>query len=391
MDNNRKMNVLVLGASGAGKSTLIKAISGTEIITGVGEGNTQKISVYESKTWPIRFIDTKGFEYNIIEQMKTIRQVKKYTKGQVTNEQGEDLGIDAVWYCVEGTARRMFTNNIELMNKSIKGWKNIPVFAVITKSYSETDIPENIEAINNAFAKTKSVNLKGIVPVVAEEYHINEEVSVEPKNIDELCIKTLNCMDEAKEIAKENLDRMVLEQRRYTANAVTAGAATTAAVIGAVPFEFADAIILVPLETSLTKGIFKIYGVDFSGQLVTGIVGSAMITNIAKSIIKIATDKIPVAGAVLNGTVAAVIVEALGQAIIAAAEAIYKGQLDPDKIDMVVDFIGNKVKESKYVGSTVTFLEENAEKLQGKKAKEIYTAIKGSIESAVSEKELSNE
>lgn len=36
------MNVLVLGASGAGKSTLIKAISGTEILTGVGEGQTQK-------------------------------------------------------------------------------------------------------------------------------------------------------------------------------------------------------------------------------------------------------------------------------------------------------------------------------------------------------------
>ena len=391
METARKMNVLVLGASGAGKSTLIKAISGTEVITGVGEGNTQKISVYESETWPIRFIDTKGFEYNIIEQLKTIRQVKKYTKGQITNEQGEDLGIDAVWYCVEGTARRMFTNNIELMNKSIKGWKNIPVFAVITKSYSEIDIPENIEAINKAFSKAKNVNLKGIIPIVAEEYHINDEVSVEPKNIDELCVSTLNCMDEAKEIAKENLDRMVLEQKRYTANAVTAGAATTAAVVGAVPFEFADAVLLVPLETSLTKGIFKIYGVDFSGQLISGIVGSAMITNIAKSILKVATDKIPVAGAVLNGTVAAVIVEALGQAIIAASEAIYKGQLDPEKIDMVVDYIGNKVKESKYVGSTVTYLEENADKLQGKKPKDLFTAIKGTIEDTVAKEKLENE
>lgn len=391
METTRKMNVLVLGASGAGKSTLIKAISGTEVVTGVGEGNTQKISVYESETWPIRFIDTKGFEYNIIEQWKTIRQVKKYTKGQVTGEQGEDLGIDAVWYCVEGTARRMFTNNIELMNKSIKGWHNIPVFAVITKSYSETDIPENIDAINKAFAKTKHVNLKDVIPVVAEEYHINDEVSVEPKNVDKLCLETLKCMDEAKEISKENLDRMILMQKRYTANAVTAGAATTAAVVGAVPFEFADAVLLVPLETSLTKGIFKVYGVDFSGQLVTGIVGSAMITNIAKSILKVATDKIPIAGAILNGTVAAVIVEALGQAIIAASEAIYKGQLDPDKIDMVIDYIGDKVKESKYVGSTVTYLEENADKLQGKKAKDIYAAIKGSIEETVAEKKLESE
>ena len=384
MESNRKMNVLVLGASGAGKSTLIKAISGTEVITGVGEGATQKISVYESKTWPIRFIDTKGFEYSRIEQLKAIRQVKKFAKEQVTKEHSDDVGLDAVWYCVEGTARRMFAHNIELMNKSVKEWKNIPIFAVITKSYSEKDIPENIEAINKAFEKSKSVNYKGVIPVVAEEYHINDDFCVEPKNIDELCVQTLNCMDEAKEIAKETIDRMILEQKRFNANAITAGAATTAAVIGAVPFDFADALILVPLETTLTKGIFKVYGVDFSGQLVSGIVGSAMITNIAKSILKVATDKIPIAGAILNGTVAAVIVEALGQAIIAASEAIYKGQLDPEKVDKVVEFISDKVKDNKYVGSTVTYLEENADRLQGKKPKELFAAIKSSVESTVS-------
>lgn len=80
MESNRKMNVLVLGNSGAGKSTLIKAISGAEVKTAVGGSVTQKIDVYESTTWPIRCIDTKGFEYKWLEQQKTIRQVKKYTK-----------------------------------------------------------------------------------------------------------------------------------------------------------------------------------------------------------------------------------------------------------------------------------------------------------------------
>ena len=145
MSENKMMNVLVLVASGAGKSTLIKAISGAEVMTGVGEGNTQKIDVYESDTWSIRCIDTKGFEYNIFEQWRTIRQVKKYTKSQladVEETQSNEIGVDAVWYCVEGTARRTFTHNITLMNKAIKGWKNIPIFAVITKSYSEKDISE---------------------------------------------------------------------------------------------------------------------------------------------------------------------------------------------------------------------------------------------------------
>ena len=81
------------------------------------------IDVYESDTWSIRCIDTKGFEYNIFEQWKTIRQVKKYTKSQLVNKeetQNNEIGVDAVWYCVEGTARRTFTHNITLMNKAIK-------------------------------------------------------------------------------------------------------------------------------------------------------------------------------------------------------------------------------------------------------------------------------
>lgn len=383
MEEERMMNVLVLGASGAGKSTLIKAISGTEVMTGVGEGNTQRIQVYESQTWPIRFIDTKGFEYNILKQLQTIHQIKKYTKQQASETDENDPGIDAVWYCVDGTVRRMFADNIELMNKAIKGWKNVPVFSVLTKSYSEKDIPENIEAIQQAFAKSKSVNLKKIIPVVAEEYAINDEITVMPKGIEELCVQTLDCVDEAKAINKENRERMILLQKRYTANAVTAGAAGSAAIVGAIPFDFADAIVLVPLETALTKGIFKVYGVNFSGELVSGIVGSAIITNIAKGIIKALTGKIPVAGAVLNGIVAAVVVEALGQSIIAASEAIYKGKLDSTQIDMVVDFIMEKTKENKIIGASVTYLEANADKLQGKKAKDIYEALKNTIEDSV--------
>lgn len=379
MESNQKMNILVLGVSGAGKSTLIQSISGTEVVTGVGEGNTPKISVYESEDWPIRFIDTKGFEYSIVEQWKTIRQVKKYTRNQVKNEEDSKAGIDAVWYCVEGTAKRMFVHNIELMTKATKEWKNIPVFAVITKSYSETDIPENVDAVKMAFAKAKGVNLKKVIPVVAKEYSINDDVCVAPRGIEELCAETLKFSKEAKEIAKENLDRMIMQQKRYTANAIAGGAATAAAVIGAVPFNFADALLLVPLETTLTKSIFKVYNVNFSGQLVSAVVGSAMITNIAKAAIKALTGKIPFGGAALNGTIAAVIVEALGQAVIAAAEAMAKGQLDPEKIDSVVDFVSNNVKKNKYVGSAITFIETNAEKLNGKSSKDVFKEIKKTV------------
>lgn len=378
MNKKEKMNVLVLGASGAGKSTLIKAVSGAKIMTGVGEGNTEKIDVYDSETWPLRFIDTKGFEYNFFAQRKTIRQVKQYTSEQVKSEDkkkvSDSVGIDAVWYCVEGTARRTFSHNIELMSKAIKGWKDVPVFAVITKSYSESDIPENVQAVATSFANVKKVNLQKIIPVVAEEYRINDEVSVSPFGIDELCSETLECADTAKLINQANRTRMVLEQKRFTANIIVATATTSAAVIGAVPINFADAAILVPLETALTKSIFKVYNVKFSADMVAAIVGSAAITNIAKAAIT-PLKALPVAGAVINGAVAGAIVLALGEAVIATSQAIHTGKIDPTKADEVMKSIESKLTESKVVGELIKFMNENVKDLSGKNAKEILAAF----------------
>ncbi len=377
MSESKKMNVLVLGISGAGKSTLIKSISGISVTTGVGEGNTQKINVYESDNWPIRFIDTKGFEYSILAQLETIKQVKKYTKQQVTKDNNlTDLGIDAVWYCIEGTSRRTFSHNIDLMAKAIKGWKNIPIFAVITKSYSEKDIPENIESIKTTFAKHKNINLKAIIPVVAQEYSINDEVKVPPMGIEELCLQTLDCLDEAKKINKENLNNMALNQKRFLAHGLVVAATTSAATVGAVSIiPFSDSAILVPLEVGLTKSIFKIYKVKTSNELIDSIVGATTITFVAKEILKV----IPLAGNVANGVVAGVVVCALGESIIAASEAIQKEILNPDKINEVLDFVSEKIKTNKFLSKATNYIKENADNLKDKSPKEILTNILSSI------------
>ena len=381
MDNNQKMNILVLGNSGAGKSTLIKAISGTEVQTGVGEGLTQKISVYESSNWPIRCIDTKGFEYSKIEQLKTIWQVIKFTKEQVAiseNNQEKSVGIDAVWYCVEGTAKRTFTYNIEMMNKAIRKWKNVPVFAVITKSYSESDITENIDAVSKAFAMGKSVNLQKIIPVVAEAYKINDKTIVEPRGIEDLCTLTLDCSDKAKEISEENRKRMILEQKRFTANTLVTGATAAGVLVGAVPISFADSLILVPLETALAKGILNAYKIEFTGELITSIVSSTAITNVAKAALS-SLKAIPnIAGSVLNAVVAGFFVAALGESVIALSEAIYLGKVDVNKVDTAVKYVSDQLKNNAILGSVVKYIEDNAEKLQGKSAKEIFNIVKES-------------
>ncbi len=367
-----KINVLVVGNSGVGKSTLIEAISGAQIEIGVGEASTKNITVYDSTTWPIRFIDTKGFEYSLIEQIRTINQVKKYTKEQLSANDG---GIDAVWYCVEGTSRRMFYHNITLMNKLLRGWKNIPVFAVITKSYSLADEKENIEEVSKAFAKGKAVNLQKIISVVAKAYQINDETIVEPKGIEELCNATIECAPQAKKISKENIARMILLQKRYTANAVTGGATTAAVIVGAVPIPFADSAILVPLEIGLTKAILKIYNVNIKGDVVTAIVGSAAITNVARATLS-ALKTIPnIATSALNAVVAGVFVAALGEAIIALSENIHTGKIDQNKIEDITSFVEDKIKHNIVLKSLVKYMGDNSENLKGKAPKEIYDNV----------------
>ena len=113
MEFEQKMNILVLGPSGAGKSTLIKAISGKPVHVGVGEGQTQNIEVFESDIWPLKLIDTKGFEYNVFERLKTINQIKKFTKTNIKTKD-DSTGIDAIWYCIDGMSGRVFFDNIKI-------------------------------------------------------------------------------------------------------------------------------------------------------------------------------------------------------------------------------------------------------------------------------------
>ena len=372
-----RMNVILLGNSGAGKSTLIEAVSGVEI----QEGSTPQIGFYESETWPLRFIDTKGYEYSLIEQIKTIDQVRKYAKEQkakASEDDDERSGVDAVWYCVDGPARRFRSYNINMVMNTIGRWKNVPVFIVVTKSFSKSDAEVNVKELKEIFGKNKKLNVKEIIPVLARPYTVNDDTIIEPYGIEELCRATVDCSEEAYKISIETKKRMILEQKRFTANALVAGAAAAGAAVGAAPIGFADSAILVPLEIGLTKGVFRTYGIEFSSELVTAIVGSAAITKVAKAAIS-ALKGVPIAGPILNAVVASFFVAALGEAVVALSENIYTGKIDKDKIDGAVEFVADKLKNNPILAAAISYIEKNADKLMGKSAKEVYELVEKAV------------
>ena len=87
MEQEQRLNVLVLGEAGVGKSTLIRAISGTRPVIGRGQSTTRKIDIYVSDTWPLRLIDARGFEYGFARQRRKARkQMRQFSKEQVKNQ-----------------------------------------------------------------------------------------------------------------------------------------------------------------------------------------------------------------------------------------------------------------------------------------------------------------
>ena len=386
MEFEQKMNILVLGPSGAGKSTLIKAISGKPVHVGVGEGQTQNIEVFESDIWPLKLIDTKGFEYNVFERLKTINQIKKFTKTNIKTKD-DSTGIDAIWYCIDGMSGRVFFDNIKTMNNSVKEWKNVPIFVVITKSIVSGNISENVKAVQDAFDKSKNSNLKDIIPVVAEEYVIDEDSVVSPFGIEKLCQnaenlnanaivklcqKTIDSYGEAKEISGSNIQTMILKQKRFTSQSIISISTAAGFGVGALPIPSSP--ILMPIEVAMVNAVLKTYDVKIEKSAIPSLISTGAVTTVGKSLAEVATKWIP-GVSIVYGVVAAVIIAALGEATAITGEKIYRGQLDSDNVNKIFDDIRKQIKDNPLIEATKTYLVENKDNIKGKSAKEIYESV----------------
>ena len=130
--NDGKINVLLLGTSGCGKSTLINALIGEERAeTGIGEAVTDKIAVYESDRIPFRLIDTVGYEFDFFHQHRIKNDIAKFGRDGVKQKNASKL-IHMIWYCIDGTAKRVDLDALSYIRNVIRSWKNVQVIFVKT-------------------------------------------------------------------------------------------------------------------------------------------------------------------------------------------------------------------------------------------------------------------
>lgn len=352
----KRGNVLVIGNSGVGKSTLINAVLGDEQAkTGWGTtGTTNRLELYEPENdeIPFRIIDTIGFQPGILQQQRAIRAVKKWSK-ECAKKGHEDNQINVIWFCVEGTSRKLFPETIKNLTRAASMWESVPVVVVITKSYSVPERTQNIELVHNAFAAQKrhGSNLRKVIPVVAAPYVLNENAFAAPDGISELIETTNSLMPEGFKAAEKDLSKFILNRKRFLSQSVVTTATAAGVVVGAVPIPFSDAVLLTPTEIAEVNAIAKIYGIgkdENSKQFLNSIVEVGTVGTAAKALISAlkAIPGINLGASVINAVIAGVIVAGLGEGSIYAFEQIYLGNKSINDIDWVKKLIESKLSSA---------------------------------------------
>lgn len=358
-------NVLVIGNSGVGKSTLINAVLGEEVAeTSWGTtGTTKELKIYENEEVPFRIIDTVGFEPSFFKEMKAINAVKKWSKDAAKNGE-DDKKINTIWFCVDGTSRKLFAKTIKDLSSATKMWESVPIIVVITKSYSVPERKENIQMVQNAFAKQRiSKNLHDVIPVVASTYVLNDTAFAAPEGIAELIDITNNCLPEGIKAADRDINTYKLKRKNVLSQSLIGTVTTAGVVVGAIPIPFADAAILTPIEiaeVNALAGIYEIGKSEDSKNFINSIIEVGTVGTAAKALISAikAIPGIQIAGAVLNAVIAGSFVCTIGETSRYLFEQVYLGKKTVDDIDWA-----KKILESKLANETMDKIKEVIEQV----------------------------
>lgn len=362
----KKGNVLVIGNSGVGKSTLINAVLGEDVaITSWGDsGTTIKLDIYNGE--PFNIIDTIGFEPSWLKSIKAIAAIKKWSH-KSAKEENEDKQINVIWFCVDGTSRKLFPNAIKDLSRSISMWKSVPIIVVITKSYSVPERTENIELVNKVFSQNKDLSkrLRKIIPVVASPYILNDTASAPPEGITELIDVTNELMPEGFKAAKNDISRFNLGRKRTWAQGAIVASVGSAVAKCFINLGTSDSLVLSAIENALVDSLSKIYNVDKNSkvtQIIKNNIANGTVNKFAKTAISL-IEKLPVGqklgSTIINPIIAASVVILIGESAAMSFEKIYLGNDDNEEIEKIEevfesDVVSEIVEQVKIIGDNLT-------------------------------------
>jgi uncharacterized protein (DUF697 family)/predicted GTPase len=314
-----RVNVVIAGRSGVGKSTLINEVfQGRLATTGQGRPVTTEIREYTKEGLPLTIFDTRGLELD--RYAETLRQLEELVESR--RRDADPMNHTHVaWLCISEESRRLEEGESRVADMFSR--HGVPVIAVITKVRSDNGFRAEVQRL--------LPTARNVVRVRALGERDDEGNVVKPKGLDDLVMATSEVVPEGQRSAFAAAQRVSIDLKKTRAHLVVMGAAASAAIIGAAPIPFSDAVLLVPAQVGMLASISAVFGLPVSkgflstllGSAVTGLGATVAGRAIVGGILKLLPGFGWVAGGTISAATAAAMTSAFGEAYIAALSALF--------------------------------------------------------------------
>lgn len=334
-------NIMLLGVSGAGKSSLMNRIFGVNVakVSNIKPETQGYDHIYMGKDYgmSVNIIDTAGYE---LDQAKTYYD--NIRNSILNGVKGNAVHI--VWYCVPIVNERIEDMDITILSNLL----------------SEAKIRKRLCVV---FTKCDEDDEEGSTAKAYKEVLTNRCPSVEcfeTSTLPELPLDLFKLIDwSAASIDEEDLRNnfiasqfIDLDRKKESAQNIIKTACAGAAAAGAIPFPFADSVILVPIQVKMISSIIDIYGVSNLAAISQTVISDVIISQLGRSLAKSLVSMIPLVGtlfnvatSVVNATVASSITAAIGYSISEICYNNVKKYLNGENVYWDKIFDENIIKE----------------------------------------------
>lgn len=330
--NLKTLNIIVAGKTGVGKSTLINAVFREKLAEeGIGKPVTAHMRKLTKPGIPLSVYDTRGFELGKDVQTTVKQEILETIKKGIESKDINQV-IHCIWYCINTASNRVEPEEIAWLRELSKenSATQVPIIIVLTQSFSK----KNAEKLKSILLD-ENLDVIQIIPVLAENYEIDEEYIVKAFGLDTLIRVMADTLPDELKDTLQNVQIASLEEKKKRAQAAVAGATAAAVGIGASPIPFSDSFLLVPTQLTMIGAITAIFGLEINKSILTAFISSTLgaggATVLGKTVVTSLLKLIPGVGTIAGGAISAgtagVITTALGEAYIGVMELIYKGEM----------------------------------------------------------------
>lgn len=335
--NLNTLNIIVAGKTGVGKSTLINAVFREKLAeTGMGKPVTDHMRKLTKKGMPLSIYDTRGFELGKAVQAQVKQEIlDTISKGLATKDINKT--IHCVWYCINTASNRVEPEEIQWLRELSRENQitEVPIIIVLTQSFSK----KNAIAMRRMLME-ENLDVVQIVPVLAEDYEIDDEYTAKAYGLDALIHVMGQALPEELMDTLQNVQIASLAEKKLRAQAAVATATIAAAGEGAAPIPFSDCALLIPTQLTMIASITVIFGFDVNKSILaaflTSTLGTGGATLLGKTVVANIVKFIPGIGSAAGGAISAgtagVITAALGEAYIGIMSLVFSGEMSIDDL-----------------------------------------------------------